>query len=311
MASREFTLHRSWARQATIGFLGATTPSIWSAFVAAFEQRLRELDWINGSNIAIDYRWAEGRQDRYAAFAQDFVRRKVDIIVTSGTAPAMAVKKATSVIPIVFAAAGDPVRTKLVASLARPGRNVTGMSNGQTDLAAERLEQLRKVVPGLRRLAIMGNRGSRNIPLEMAQIQRKARRLGIDTVICDVRRAAQITPAIKRLQGKADALFVCTDPFMTTHQIAINTSAASAKLPTMHAFRDYTETGGLMSYGPDFRAMFQRAADLVDKILRGTRAADLPVKLQKKHELVINQNTAHALGIPIPKRVRAHAEVIR
>ena len=311
MASREFSLHRSWARQAAIGFLGATTPSIWSAFVAAFEQRLRELDWINGSNIAIDYRWAEGRQDRYARFAQDFVRRNVDVIVTSGTAPAMAAKRATSAIPIIFAAAGDPVRTKLVASLARPGRNVTGMSNGQTDLAAERLDELRKVVPRLRRLAIMGNRGSRNIPLEMDRIQRRARSLRIETVICDVRRAAQIAPAIKRLQGQVDALFICTDPFMTTNQIAINTSAASVKLPTMHAFRDYTETGGLMSYGPDFRVMFQRAADLVDKILRGTRAADLPVKLQKKQELVINQNTANALGVRIPKGVRARAKVIR
>jgi ABC-type uncharacterized transport system substrate-binding protein len=311
MASREFILHRTWARQATIGFLGATTPSIWSAFVAAFEQRLRELDWINGGNIAIDYRWAEGRQDRYARLAQDFVRSNVDIIVTSGTAPAMAAKKATSAIPIVFAAAGDPVRTKLVASLARPGRNVTGMSNGQTDLAAERLDQLRKLVRGLRRLAIMGNRGSRNIPLEMDRIQRRARSLRIETYICDVRRATQIAPAIKRLQGRVDALFVCTDPFMTTNQIAINTSAASVKLPTMHAFRDYTETGGLMSYGPDFRAMFQRAADLVDRILRGAQPADLPVKLQKRRELVINQNTATALGIPIPKGVRGRAKVIR
>jgi putative ABC transport system substrate-binding protein len=278
MASREFILHRTWARQATIGFLGATTPSIWSAFVAAFEQRLRELDWINGSNIAIDYRWAEGRQERYAGLAQDFVRSNVDVIITSGTAPAMAAKKATSAIPIVFAAAGDPVRTKLVASLARPGRNVTGMSNGQTDLAPERLDQLRKLVPGLRRLAIMGNRGSRNIPLEMDRIQRRARSLRIETYICDVRRATQIAPAINRLQGQVDALFVCTDPFITTNQIAINTSAASVKLPTMHAFRDYVETGGLMSYGPDFRAMFQRAADLVDKILRGVPPADLPAR---------------------------------
>lgn len=185
------------------------------------------------------------------------------------------------------------------------------MSNGQTDLAAERLDQLRKLVRGLRRLAIMGNRGSRNIPLEMDRIQRRARSLRIETYICDVRRAAQIAPAIKRLQGRVDALFVCTDPFMTTNQIAINTSAASVKLPTMHAFRDYTETGGLMSYGPDFRAMFQRAADLVDRILRGAQPADLPVKLQKRRELVINQNTATALGIPIPKGVRGRAKVIR
>jgi putative tryptophan/tyrosine transport system substrate-binding protein len=319
MASREFTLHHSWERHATIGFLGATTPSIWSAFVAAFEQRLRELGWINGRNIAIDYRWAEGRQDRYAGLAQDLVRSKVDIIVTSGTAPAMAVAKATTVIPIVFAAAGAP---KLVTDLAR-GRNVTGLwngqthhtrtkLNGQTNLPAQRIDYLRKVVPGLRRLAIIGNCGSRNIPLEMGQLQKSARKFKIDTVICDVRRAAQITPTIKRLRGKADALFVCTDPFITTNQIAINIAAVSARLPTMHAFRDYVEMGGLMSYGPDFRAMFRGAAVLVDKILRGAaQPADLPIKLQKQCELVINQNTANALGISIPKGVRGRAKVIR
>src|SRR5262249_52845754 len=147
MASREFILHRTWARQATVGFLGATTPSIWSAFVAAFEQRLRELDWINGSNIAIDYRWAEGRQERYAGLAQDFVRSKVDVIVTSGTAPTMAAKKATSAIPIVFAAAGDPVRTKLVANLARPGRNVTSIFNGQAHLAPRRVRPVLQACP--------------------------------------------------------------------------------------------------------------------------------------------------------------------
>jgi ABC-type uncharacterized transport system substrate-binding protein len=313
MTSRAFIMHRRWERQATIGFLGATTPLVWSAFVPAFEQRLRELGWINGSNIAIDYRWAEGRQDNYAAFAEAFVRSEVDIIVTSGTGPVMAAKKATSKIPIVFAAAGDPVGTGLVASLARPGRNITGLSNGQTDrrLVAERLGTLCKVVPHLKRLAIIGNYGSQNVRLEVDQIQKSVRKLKIDTVKCDVRRAAQIAPAIKRLRGNADALFVCTDPFITTHQITINTSAACARLPTMHAFRDYVVTGGLMSYGPDFVAMFRRAADLVDKILRGTKPADIPVDVQKQYELHINADTANALGLTIPKRVRGRAKLIR
>ena len=311
MTAREFTMHRSWMRQATIGFLGATTPTVWSTFVAAFDMRLRRLGWIDGSNIAVDYRWAEGREDRYAEFARDFVGREVDVIVTSGTPAVLAARRVTKTIPIVFASAGDPVRTKLIASLKRPGGNVTGQSNGQIDLATERLDLLRKVVPGLRRLAIIGNRGNRVIPLEMDRIQRRARQLKIGTVVCDIRRSAQIVPAIKRVRGKVDALFVCTDPLITTHHVAFNIAAASARLPTMHAFREYVEAGGLMSYGPDFRAMFQRAADLVDMILRGADPADIPVRLQSKSELVINQNTANALGITIPKGVRSRANVIR
>jgi putative tryptophan/tyrosine transport system substrate-binding protein len=311
MPSRAFTMHRSWAKQPTIGFLGATTHTIWSAFVAAFEHRLRELGWINGSNILIDYRWAEGRQERYVRIAEDFVRDKVDVIVTSGTAPTVAAKNATTTIPIVFAAAGDPVGTKLVASLARPGRNVTGLSNGQTDLARARIDLLRTVVPDLKRLAILGNRGSHNVRLEMDQVQKRARRLKIETIICDTRKAAQIAPAIRRLKGNADALYVCTDPLITHHRISINSVAADARLPAIHAFRDYVEAGGLISYGPDFRELFSDAADLVDKILHGTKPADIPVKLKKKCELVVNLTTAHALGLTIPKRIRGRAETIR
>ncbi len=311
MTSRAFTLHHSWVRPVIIGFLGATTHTVWSAFVAAFEHRLRELGWINGSNIVIDYRWAEGRQERYARIAEGFVRDKVDVIVTSGTAPTIAARDSTAAIPIVFAAAGDPVGTRLVASLARPGRNVTGLSNGQTGLARARLDLLRAVVPDLQRLAILGNRGSHNVRLEMDRVQSRARRLKIETVICDTRKSAQIAPAIKRLKGNADALYVCTDPLITHHRISINTLAASARLPTMHAFREYVEAGGLMSYGPDFRDLFSRAADLVDKILHGIKPADIPVKLQKKCELVVNLTTAHTLGLAIPKRIRGRAETIR
>ena len=311
MLTRTFTMSNNWARPAKIGFLGATTHTVWSAFVAAFEHRLRELGWVNGSNIVIDYRWAQGRQDRYAKIAEDFVREKVDVIVTSGTAPAIAAKNATSSIPIVFAAAGDPVGTKLVASLAHPGRNVTGLSNGQTELAGARLDMLRTLVPDLQRLAILGNRASHNVRLEMDKVQKRARRLKIETVICDTRKAAQIAPAIKRLKGKADALYVSTDPLITHHRASINTMAASAKLPTMHAFREYAETGGLTSYGPDFRELFLRAAELVDKILHGAKPADIPVKLQKKCELVVNLTTAQALGLTIPKRIRRRAEAVR
>ena len=183
MALRNFTLHRIWARQATIGFLGATTPSIWSAFVGAFEHKLRNLGWIDGSYIAIEYGWAHGNKDRYAAIAQKFVEREVDIIVTSGTGPAIAAKNATSSIPIVVAAVGDPVGINLVKKLKSPGGNITGLSNGQTDLVVPRLLQLRKVVPRLTRLGVIGNRASKNVKLEIAQIKKNAGKLGIGTVI--------------------------------------------------------------------------------------------------------------------------------
>lgn len=311
MAARGYSKHERWEKPAIIGFLGATKHSAWSEFIPPFEQRLRELGWIDGHNIEIDYRWADGREDRYGKIARDFVGRGVDVIVTAGTPAVIAAKKATRTIPIVFAAAGDPVRTGLVRSLAHPGGNVTGLSNGQTDLAGKRLDVLRAAVPGLHELAIIGNRASHNVRLEMDELQKKARRLRIGTVTRNIRQAPQIAPAIKRLKGKADALYVCTDPFVTHHGVSINTLATSAGLPTMQAFRHHIEAGGLISYGPDFRDMFGRAADLVDKILRGAKPADIPVKLEKKHELVINLNTAKALGLTIPKRVRRRANVIR
>ena len=249
----------------TIGFLGATTPTIWGPFVGAFLQRLRELGWIDGRDIAIEYRWAEGRDDRYAAFAAEIVQRRVDVIVTAGTAATMSVKKATSTIPIVFASAGDPVGTGLVASLARPGGNVTGLSNMQTDLGGLRLELLREVVPALNRVAVLGNADSPLIRLEMERVQAAAVRLGLDAFRLEVMKAEDIIPSIEAAKGAADALYVCSDPFLTTQRVRINTLAASARLPTMHAFREHVLAGGLMSYGPNFPALFRRSGDYVDR----------------------------------------------
>lgn len=311
MALHTYSKQHHWAKPATIGFLGATTPSAWSAFVSAFEQRLHDAGWINGHNIEIDYRWAEGRHDRYDKIAKDLVGRGVDIIVTSGTPAVIAAKKATKKIPIVFAAAGDPVRSGLVGSLAHPGGNVTGMSNRQTDLAARRLDELHKALPRLKRLAIVGNRANHVIRLEIEQLEKRARPLKIEIVRRDIRHAAQIAPVIKRLRGKVDAIYVCTDPLLTRHMISLNILAASAKLPTMHAFRNYVEAGGLLSYGPDFRHHFQNAADLTDQILRGKNPGTIPVKQNKRCELVINLNTARALGLSIPKGVRRRAEAVQ
>jgi putative tryptophan/tyrosine transport system substrate-binding protein len=206
----------------TIGFLGATTPATWSLFVAAFVQRLRELGWSEGRTIAIEYRWAEGRGERFAEIAAEFVRLKVDVIVTAGGA-VLAAKQATSLIPIVFAVAADPVGGGLVASLVRPGGNVTGLSTQTAETAGKRLELLREIVPGLRQLAIMANAGYPAAVLEMAEVQAAARTLGLEVTTLEIRRAENIASAFDALKGRVEALYVCADPLVTTNRVRINT----------------------------------------------------------------------------------------
>src|SRR5262245_38272883 len=189
----------------TIGFLGTTTPSAWSQWVAAFVQRLRDFGWIEGRTIAVEYRWAEGRDERFVEIAAEFVQLKVDVIVTSGTA-LLAAKQATSVIPIVFAVANDPVGSGFVASLSRPGGNITGLSLQSTDLAGKRLELFREVVPNLRRLAIMAHVGNPAAVLELAEVQAVARALGLEVATLEIRRAEDIAPAFEALNGRVDAL---------------------------------------------------------------------------------------------------------
>jgi ABC-type uncharacterized transport system substrate-binding protein len=294
----------------TIGFLGATTPSAMSQWVAAFVQRLRELGWIEGRTVAIEYRWAEGRNEHYNEIAAEFVRLKVDVIVTYSTAPVIAAKQATSVIPIVFAAANDPVGANLVASLARPGGNVTGLSVQQTDVAGKKLELLREVVPGLRHLAIMANTGNPGGMLEMGEAQAAARTLGLEAITIEIRRAEDIAPGFDALKGRAEALYVCTDPLVVTNRARIHTLAMGARLPTIYNSREYVETGGLLSYGPNWPHMWSRAAGMVDKILRGTKPADIPVEQPTKFDLVINLTTAKALGLDVPPTLLARADEV-
>jgi putative tryptophan/tyrosine transport system substrate-binding protein len=296
------------AAMPVIGFLVAGTPLSHGQWVAAFVQRLRELGWIEGRTIAIEYRWGEGRNERFAEIATEFVRRKVDVIVTSATAGVVAAKQATSVIPIVFAAAGDPVGTGLVASLARPGGNVTGLSIQQTDVAAKRLELLREVVRDLRRLAILANVGGPAAVLDMREVQAAARTLGLEVITSEIRRGEDIVPAFEALNGRAEALYVVIDPLVNTHRIRINTLAMAARLPTVHGSREYVEAGGLMSYGPNFPALFQRAAEYVDKILRGAKPADIPVEQPTKFDLIINLTTAKALRLEVPPSLLARAD---
>jgi putative ABC transport system substrate-binding protein len=278
-------------------------------WVAAFVQRLSELGWIEGRTVAITYRWAEGHSERYTEIAAEFVRLKVDVIVTTGPA-VPAAKQATSVIPVVFALAGDPVGTGLIASLARPGGNVTGLSIQQIDLASKRLELLREIVPGLRRLAIMANIGFPDAVLEMREVQSTAKMLGLEIVALEIRQAEDIAPAFESLKGPVDALYVCADPIISTNRIRINTSALSARLPTMHGFRDYVEVGGLMSYGPNNANLFRRAAEYVDKILKGAKPGDLPVEQPTKFDLIINLKTAKALGLTVLPSLLARADEI-
>jgi putative tryptophan/tyrosine transport system substrate-binding protein len=294
----------------TIGFLGALTRSAQSDWTAAFVQRLCELGWIEGRTIAIEYRWAEGNSGRFDEIAAEFVRLKVSIIVTAGTAPVIAAKQATSIIPIVFAVMGDPVGTGVVASLARPGGNVTGLSNQSSDLAGKRLELLREVVPNLRRLAIMANVSGPVGVIEMSEGQLAAHTLGLEVTPLEIRRAEDIAPAIEALKGRADALYVVTEPLANTNRIRINTLALAARLPTMHGGREYVEAGGLMSYGANYSGQFRRAAELVDKILKGERPADIPIEQPTKFDLVINLTTAKALGLTMPESFLARADEV-
>jgi putative tryptophan/tyrosine transport system substrate-binding protein len=276
--------------------------------MTAFVQRLRELGWIEGRTVVIDYRWAEGRTERYAEIAAEFVRLKIDVIVTVGGAVGAA-KQATATIPIVFAGAGDPVGSGIVASLAKPG-GVTGLSVQSTDLAGKRLEILREIFPDVRRLAIMGNVEYAATVLEMGQAQAAARTLGLEVVRSEIRRAEDIAPAFEALKGAAQALYVCADATINANHARINTLALGARLPTMHGVRDYVEAGGLMAYGPNLPDLYRRAADYVDKILRGAKPADLPVEQPTKFDLVINLVAARALGLEVPPTLLVRADEV-
>ena len=288
------------AKVPTIGFLGAALPSSWGKWVAAFVQRLRELGWSEGRTIAIEYRWAEGRSERYAEIAAEFVRRNVDVIVTSGVA-ALAAKQATSVIPIVFAVASDPVGAGLVASLARPGGNLTGLSTQLADTGGKKLELLREAVPGLRRLAILANAGYPASVIEMGEVRTAARTLGLEVAALEIRRVEDIAPAFAALKDRAEALYICEDAFTSANRNRIYTFALTARLPMILGTRGDIEWGGLMSYGANFSDLFRRAADYVDKILRGAKPADLPVEQPTKFDLVINLVAAKALGLTVPQ----------
>jgi len=292
----------------TIGFLGASA-SGFAPWAAAFVARLRELGWVEGRTVAIEYRWSEGRPERYAEIAAEFDRLKVDVIVTVGSAVPI-VKQTTTVIPIVFAVAIDPVGSGLVASLAKPGGNVTGLSIQANELAGKRLEFLREVVPQLRRLAIIFNADNTQPVLEMGEAQAEARRLGLEIAPLAIRRADDIAPAFQNLKTRADAVYVAVDQLIVANRAPILTFALSERLPTIFSERDFVKAGAFMSYGPSYSNLFRHSADYVDKILHGTKPADIPVEQPTKFELVINLTTAKALGLTVPPTLLSRADEV-
>jgi putative tryptophan/tyrosine transport system substrate-binding protein len=294
----------------TVGFLGASTLAAAEPWAAAFAQRLYELGWTEGRTVAIEYRWAEGRNESMAEIAGEFVRAKVDVIVAQGTQAALAAKKATTALPIVFVLPGDPVGSGLVANLAQPGDNVTGLSSQVPELAGKRLDLLREIVPGLRSLAIMANAGNAANVLDTKEMQAAARAGGLDVASFEIRRTIDIAAAFAVFKGTVDALYVPPDAFLNTNRIRINTLALVARLPTMYGARENVEAGGLISYGPNFTDLFRRAGDYVDKILRGAKPADLPVQQPIKFELVVNLITAMALGLTVSPSLLARADEV-
>jgi len=291
-----------------IGLLSPTTSSDSVHLHQAFQLGLRERGWVEGKNISFEYRYAEGRSDRLPELAADLVRLKVDVIVTAFTSEAQAAQKATKAIPIVMAAAGDPVANGLVASLARPGGNITGLSQMISELAGKRLELLKEMIPKLSRVAVLWNAQSASSTLYWKELQLPARQLGIQLHSLEVRIPNDFEKAFEdATRAGAGAVVITGAPVITTNRKRIADLAAKSRLASIHQTSTFADAGGLMTYGPDQPDMFRRAATFVDTILKGAKPADLPVEQPTKFELVINTKTAQALGITIPAVVMVQA----
>ena len=308
VAAWPFVAHAEQGAPRHIGVLGADA-IVWNSWTVAFVARLRELGWIEGDTIDIDYRWAGGSSKRVSDFTAELLRRHVEVIVTYGSAVAV-LEQVTTTIPIVLAVASDPVGTGLVTSLAQPAGNVTGISIQQPQLIGKRLELLREVIPQLRRLAIMANAGYAAPALEAEKTKATAQTLGLEAARLVIWRSEDIAPAFEAIRGKADALYVVSDALIAANRTLISTLALSARLPTILSYGDYVEAGGLMSYGPNYANLFRQAADMVDKILHGTKPSDIPVEQPSKFELVINLGTARAIGLTMPSTVLARADKV-
>ena len=311
VASWPLVVHAQQAgKLPTIGFLGANTASAQSNWTAAFVKRLGELGWTEGRTVAIEYRWVEGRFDRAPELVDELLRLKVDIILTHATADVLAAKQATSEIPIVFAVTGDPIANHLVASLSRPGGNVTGLSIQSSDLGGKRVELLRELVPGLASVGFLVNSANLNMPFELHEAETACRTLGLRFEAIQIRQAEDIVAAVDALKARAQVLYVPLDPLFKSNLDRLNAAAVAARLPTLYSTRDLAEAGGLVSYGPNIADNFRRAAEIVDNILRGAKPADIPVEQPVKFDLVINLKTARSLGLDVPPALLARADEV-
>jgi putative ABC transport system substrate-binding protein len=298
------------AKTPTVGMLAAGTPASHGKWVDASVARLRELGWNDGRNVAIAYRWSEGRDERVVELAAEFVRLNVDVIVTSSSQAVKTVMKATSQIPIVAAGMTDPISLGIIKTLARPGGNVSGLTLQTDELVGKRIELLHEIVPDLHHIAVLGYAASPAFLSEVSAAKAAAPALGMDVTVLGLREVGDIVPAIESLKGRTQALYVPITPFIAVNQTKINSLALDARLPIAHGLPELVRSGGLLSYGADFLDLFRRAGDYVDRILRGTKPAELPVEQPTKFDLVINLKTAKALGLAFPTAMLATANEV-
>jgi len=292
-----------------IGFLAAPSPSFFSTRLNAFREGLYDLGHVEGKNVAIEYRYAGGKLDRLPALAAELVRLKVDVIVTSSAPGAFAAKKSTGTIPVVFVTAGDPVDMGLVTSLARPGRNITGLTTHAPELSGKRLELLREVLPRITRVAVLWNPSNPGFSEMLKEMQAASQAHALQLQSLEVRSLEDFEGAFESItKGDSHAVIVVSDPFLNTHNRLILDLAVKHRLPAMYGGPEVVDAGGLMSYGPGFSDQYRRAATYVDKILRGMKPADLPVERPMKFELIINLKTAKQIGLTIPPNVLYRAD---
>ena len=290
-----------------VGYLHPGSAALAPIRFEPLRQGLQALGYVEGRNLVLESRWGEGNMDRLRALAAELVELKVEVIVTGGAA-AQAARNATALVPIVMVDPGDPVRTKLVASLARPGGNVTGLSSAAPDLAAKQLQLLKEAVPSVTRVGFLWNANASAGALALAETEKAAAVLNVRLQPMEVRQANDLDEAVASIaRGKGDAIIVFADPLMFTHRQRIMEMAAQRGLVAVSGAREFAEAGGMMSYGPSFPEMFRHAATYVDKILKGAKPADLPVEQPTKFEMVVNVKTAKALGLRIPDSILVQA----
>jgi ABC-type uncharacterized transport system substrate-binding protein len=299
------------AKVARIGFLGNSTPELEANLIGPFREGLRDHGYEEGRNIHIEYRWAEGKYERFPTLIAELIASKVEIIVTAGTPASLAVKKAASSTPLVMIAVGEPVATGLVTSLARPGGNITGVTSISPEIEGKRLEMLREVVPSVSHIAVLWNAGSPVQVIQEKETRAAAQALGMKMLSLGVRTQEEIEGAFTTiLREKPSALFVLADRLFLHHRKRIMDFAAQHRLPGVHAYRELVEAGGLMSYGPSYAGMHRRAAYFVDRILKGTNPGDLPVERPATFELIVNLKAARALGLAIPPSLILRADEV-